>query len=196
MFSMGKNTKTWQWLAVGSGALFLIGFINRQRIMANLNVQFTPNFNLQEFITTATGLENVPGPVEIENLRLLAVNLLQPAHNAIQRKYPGKKVVWKISSGFRSDLVNTAIGGSKTSQHRKGQASDNSVFVDGTKLSNQELIDVIRAERLPYDQIIDEKLKGKEWVHMSYSAVSNRKEWLTARDGATGGTAYSMVKVG
>ncbi len=163
--------------------------------MGNYNIQFTPNFNLQEFIVTATGLENIPGPVEIENLRLLTVNLLQPAHNAIQKRYPGRKVVWKISSGYRSFLVNEAIGGSKTSQHYKGEATDNSVFVDGVKLSNQEVIDIIRAEGLPYDQIIDEKLKGKEWVHMSYSVKKNRRQWMTARDGSNG-TIYTQIKIG
>lgn len=190
-----EKKRAWKWLAIGGSLLFL-GYLNRQRIMADLNVQLTPNFNLQEFIVTATGLDNIPGPVEIQNIQLLCVNVLQPLHYAVQKKYPGLKVSIKISSGFRSLLVNKAIGGSATSQHKSGQAADFSVFVDGVRLSNQEVIDIVRAARLPYDQVIDEQLKGKHWVHISFNRSKQRLQWLTARDGAAGGTDYKTVQYG
>lgn len=184
-----------KWWAIGGSILFL-GFLNRQRIMSDLNIQLTENFNLQEFIITATGLDNIPGPVEIDNIDALCNNVLQPLHYAVQRMFPGKKVVIKISSGFRAFRVNEAIGGAATSQHTKGQAADFSVFVDGVRLANQIVINIIRAEGLPYDQLIDEQLKGKQWIHVSYDGSrQQRLQWLTARDGATG-TVYRTVQYG
>lgn len=194
---MAKKSNNVGWWIAGIGGFFILSaIVNRTRVMSNLSkVQLGPNFTLDEFVVTSTGLDNIPDETAIKNLRALVTNVLQPARNAVQRKYPNSKIVWKISSGYRSPAVNTAIGGSDTSQHVLGQASDNSVFVDGKKLSNQELIDIIRADRLPYDQIIDENLKGKQWVHISYK-TGGRKQWLTARDKTGGGTLYTTVQYG
>lgn len=177
--------KWYHWLGIGLGVAAVSGLFNRQRVMSDLNkVRLSPNFTLDEFVTTSTGLENIPGPLEIENLRLLVENILQPL-----RTYLNQPI--NISSGYRSPLVNTAIGGSKTSQHSKGQAADFSV----PGMTNQQIIDAIRYLKLPYDQVIDEQLKGKHWVHVSY-VKGGRKQWMTARDGANGGTVYSTVKTG
>lgn len=188
--------KWYHWLGIGVGVAAVSGLFNRQRVMNDLKkIRFSPNFTADEFVTTSTGLENIPGPKEIENLRLLAVNVLQPTRDYLAKKYAGKKLVWIINSGYRSPLVNSTIGGSKTSQHVYGQASDNKVLVDGVQLPNQEVIDAMRAINAQYDQVIDEQLKGKNWVHVSY-VKGGRKQWMTARDGANGGTVYSTVKVG
>jgi zinc D-Ala-D-Ala carboxypeptidase len=188
---------TWIYWALGiTGAALGLGLFNRERVMSDLKtVRLSPNFTLDEFVRTSTGLDNIPGPVEIEKLRALVVNVLQPLRDAIARKYPGAKVAVNITSGFRSLAVNQAIGGSSTtSQHMKGEAADFNVTVNGVRLSNQEIIDTLRAQRLPYDQVIDEQLRGKVWVHVSH-ALSNRKMWLTARDGAQG-TQYTTVQYG
>jgi len=162
--------------------------------MSNLKKdQLTKNFNLSEFVQTATGIENIPGPVEINNLKALAVNVLQPARNAVAKSFPGAQIIWKITSGYRSQLVNAAVGGSTTSQHPKGEASDNQVFVNGVQLSNLELIGIIRASGIPFDQMIDEELKGKKWVHLSYSQSRQRRQLMTARDGANGETVYKTI---
>lgn len=162
------------------------------------DVKFGSNFNLSEFVVTTTGIDNIPGPVEIENLRLLVVNFLQPLRNAVARRYPNAKIALTISSGFRSVAVNAAIGGSSgTSQHMKGEAADFAITVNGQRLSNQVIIDIVRAEGIAYDQIIDEQLKGRTWVHGSFTShAKNRKQWLTARDKQGGGTLYSTVQYG
>jgi len=74
-----------------------------------------------------------------------------------------------ISSGFRCNELNKAIGGSESSQHRKGQA------VDIVCHNPYELATIIADLGLPYDQLIYE---GK-WVHVSH-AVFNRGSRLTA----------------
>ena len=189
--------KAWQWIAIGTGSVVLISLINRHRVMSNLkNNKLSENFNLSEFVSTATGLENIPGPVEVENLRALCQEVLQPLRNAVVKKYSGKKVSIVVSSGYRSPLVNQAVGGADTSQHLYGEASDINVYVNGVRLSNQEVIDEIRSLGLPYDQVIDEQLKGKQWVHVSHSKSKLRKQWLTARDGTGGKTVYATVQYG
>lgn len=195
MATKTDNKNGLKWIAIGFGSILVLGYLNRKRVVNNLNIQLSENFNLREFITTSTGIENIPGPAEIEKIRALVINTLQPARNAVSKKYPGKKIVWKITSGYRSPLVNTAIGGSRTSQHPKGEAADSQVFVDGVQIGNQELIDIIRSAKVPYDQLIDEDLNGKKWVHVSYSTTL-RKQWMTARNNANGGTVYTTIKFG
>ena len=77
----------------------------------------TPNFHLEEFTRTATGLPNVPSGAERAALQALATHVLQPLRDSI-----GKPVY--ITSGFRSAAVNRAVGGVAGSQHRSGQAAD------------------------------------------------------------------------
>ena len=60
----------------------------------------------------------------IENLKALCMEVLQPL-----RDYLGKPVV--ISSGYRSEEVNRAVGGVKGSQHLKGEAAD--IHVEDTE---------------------------------------------------------------
>ena len=52
-------------------------------------MQLTANFSLAEMIKSETALrydmDNTPGPQEIENLRLLCEQVLQPIRDAYQR---------------------------------------------------------------------------------------------------------------
>lgn len=179
--------KTWHWIAIGVGVLVITSQGNRILVMSDLKkIQLSKDFNLAEFVKTSTGIDNIPGDAEIENLRFLVGNVLQPL-----RDYVKKPI--RITSGYRSPAVNAAVGGSSTtSQHMKGQAAD--FQIDG--MTNQQIIDTVRLLRLPYDQIIDEQLRGSKWIHISFSKAGNRKQWLTARDKAGGGTLYQQVKIG
>lgn len=180
----------WKGFAIVIVVLTLVvaaALLNRKRVMSNLKKnQLSKNFSLDEFVVTATGIENVPGEKEIANLKLLCEKILQPLRDAV-----GQPII--ISSGFRSKAVNAAIGGSSsTSQHMTGQAAD--FHIPG--MTNQQIIDLIRKLRLPYDQVIDEQLLGKFWVHVSYKE-NPRLQWLTARDvSATRKNKYETVKIG
>ncbi len=85
-------------------------------------MQLTNNFSLSEMVKSETALrqnmDNTPGDAEIANLKVLCEKVLQPV-----REHYGKGV--KVNSGFRHPNVNAAVGGSKTSDHCKGQAADN-----------------------------------------------------------------------
>lgn len=83
--------------------------------------KLSANFSLAELIrsdkASRAGLDNTPDAKITANLQLLCKNILQPVRDAI-----GVSMI--ITSGYRSPVVNTAVGGSKTSAHRYGYAAD------------------------------------------------------------------------
>lgn len=138
----------------------------------------TKNFTLKELCVTKTGIHNEPNAEQKEALRLLAVNILQPARDALGPI--------KVTSGFRNAKVNAAIGGSRTSQHMKGEAAD--LQCD----DNAALFKFIKT--LEFDQLIWEfgDKEQPDWVHVSYSK-RNRKEVLRAKR-VGGQTKYTTFK--
>lgn len=144
-------------------------------------------FTLDEFVKTSTGLDNVPPPEVVERLRKLVQNILDPLRRAV-----GKPI--RITSGYRSPLVNANIeGSSKTSQHMKGEAADLQI----AGMSNQQIVDIIRQLRLPYDQLIDEQRGSALWIHVSYNTTGTpRYQWMTRRDPGPGRPEYETIKVG
>ena len=137
-------------------------------------MKLSKNFTLQEMVHSYTavkkGLLNEPNEAQIENLRILCENVLQPLRDALGPIY--------ISSGFRSVELNTAIGGSSSSQHcaLKGAASD----IDMGK-RNAEVFNYIK-DHLVWDQMIWEfgDDENPSWVHVSYNEGNNRKQILKA----------------
>jgi zinc D-Ala-D-Ala carboxypeptidase len=197
------NIPNWLFWLVGiTGGAFALGLFNRQRVISNMkSTKLAPNFDLSEFVRTSTGLDNIPPPEVVKALELLAMNVLQPLRNAVVKRFPNATVAVNITSGYRSPEVNAAVpGSSSTSQHPKGEAADLNITVDGRRLTNQQIIDIVRQERIPYDQMIDEQLtRGgqiSKWVHLSYSNSKLRRQWLTARDKPGGGTLYTTVQYG
>jgi zinc D-Ala-D-Ala carboxypeptidase len=146
-------------------------------------MNLTKNFTLEEMIKSETalrhGMDNTPGENEIGNLKLLCEKVLQPV-----RDHFGKGV--KVNSGFRHPDVNAKVGGSRTSDHTRGQASD--IEIPG--VPNAELAEWIR-DNLEFRQLILEfytpGVPDSGWVHVSYVAEDNKKEVLTAtkKDGKT-----------
>lgn len=141
-------------------------------------MKLSPNFALYEFTRSQTatrrGIRNVPLASQIESMRKLSVNVLQPV-----REHFGRAV--NINSGFRCQELNEAIGGSSTSQHMKGEAADIEIF----GVSNLDLAIWIR-DHLDFDQLILEFWDASQgpnsgWVHVSYaSEKQNRKQVLRA----------------
>lgn len=132
-------------------------------------MKLSENFSLDELIRTSTGLDNTPSEEQIENLRQLVVNVLQPARDALGPI--------KVTSGYRSPEVNAKIGGAPNSQHTKGEAVD--LMMSG---GQKRLLDWI-IENVEFDQIISEfpdKLGRPLWVHVSYREGNNRNEKLKA----------------
>lgn len=117
---------------------------------------------------TATRLkiDNTPTEEVINNLESLVNNILDKIREAY-----GKPIT--VNSGYRCPKLNTAIGGSKTSQHITGKAADITV---GNRQANRSLFQFIQKLDLPFDQLIDEY--NYKWVHISYDPNRNRKQIL------------------
>ena len=146
-------------------------------------MKLSKNFSLDEVIRSATatklGIDNTPEQEHLDNLQVVIDEIAQPL-----RDHFGKPV--RINSGYRSPALNDAIGGSKKSQHSKGEAID--LEIDG--VSNMEVADWI-TENCDYDQVILEFYNPAEgpnsgWVHASCKAdlSQNRERNLIAlKDG-------------
>ncbi len=130
-------------------------------------------------------IKNIPSLVQIETMCLTANKIFEPL-----RKWVGGPI--KVNSFFRSVELNTAIGGSKTSQHCKGQAMDlDDVY--GHK-SNAEMYYWIK-ENLNVDQLIWEfgTDANPNWVHVSYvNDEDNRNRCLKAYK-ENGKTKYKVI---
>lgn len=110
-------------------------------------------------------INNTPTKQEEANLIALVDNVLDPLREAY-----GKPII--VTSGFRCERLNKLVNGSKTSQHRTGQAADIRTIED-TVEENKKLFDLVQKLNLPYDQLIDEY--NYDWVHVSYSPRNRRQ---------------------
>ena len=132
------------------------------------------HFKLKEFIKSSKanelGIDNTPNQEEIDNIEQLTDNILDPL-----RETYGKPII--ISSGYRCEPLNNAIGGAKKSQHLFGQAADIRSSKDAPQ-ENKKLFDLIIALNLPFDQLINEH--NFDWIHVSYSP-RNRKQILNIK---------------
>jgi len=150
-------------------------------------MKLSANFTLEELTKSQTatrkGIPNNPKSNQIDNLKSLCTNVLQPI-----RSHFGKPIT--ISSGFRSGELCVAIGSKITSQHTQGQAVDFEII----GMDNKELADWIIDNIESYDQLILEYYEGGNsgWIHISYaSEKKNRKINLKAvRDDDTQKTTY------
>ena len=132
------------------------------------------------------GIDNTPNPNQIEAMKVLAEKVFEPL-----REWVGGPI--KVNSFFRSPELNTAIGGSKTSQHCKGQAIDiDDVY--GYK-TNSEMYHWVK-ENLNFDQMIWEFGTDTQpnWIHISYvSEDTNRNRCLKAYKDDMGRTKYKTI---
>lgn len=145
-------------------------------------------FSLEEFIKSQTairkGIDNTPSPEHLQNIRMLARNVLDPIRENYARPV-------YLSSGYRSPALNRAVGGSTKSQHCNGEAADTEVQGIGNPSLARWII-----KNLEFDQIILEFFNPAEgpnsgWVHVSYTMHRpNRRNVITAVRLPNGKTQY------
>lgn len=123
-------------------------------------------FSFKEMIKSNTakakGLDNTPTWDEIDNLKKLIETILDPL-----REWYGKPII--VNSAFRSEAVNKAVGGVKTSFHRYGQAAD---ITANSRTNNKKLFDYIK-DNLPFTEMGWEK--DGTWIHVAWNG-NNDKE--------------------
>lgn len=159
----------------------------------NPNMQLSQNLKLREMLKSQTasrrGIDNTPhDPQVIENMKAVAQNIFQPV-----REYYGVPIV--PNSGYRCPELNTAVGGSSSSQHMQGEAIDFEVPLPN--VSNYDLAVWIR-DNLKFDQLILEAYEigdpDSGWVHCSYVRTGNNRGEVLTWDDETGNYQYGLVR--
>ena len=130
------------------------------------------------------GISNMPTPEHIENFKKLAQNIFEPI-----RKHFGVPI--HISSGYRSKALNTAIGGSLTSQHCSGEAIDIDMDGSANGVTNKMVFEFIKAN-LNFDQLIWEfgTKDAPDWVHVSFETSGKQRKQILRAIKSGGKTAY------
>ena len=128
---------------------------------------------IKSHTATRLNIDNVPSSLDLINMKTIAEKVFEPL-----RKWVNGPIA--INSFYRSPKLNSAIGGSISSQHCSGRAFD----IDdkyGYK-TNAEMFEYIKCN-LDFDQMIWEfgSDDNPDWVHVSYiSEDSNRRRCLKA----------------
>lgn len=116
----------------------------------------------------AKKIDNTPTEEVKKNLENLVKYVLDPL-----REMYGKPIY--VNSGYRSEALNKAVGGSKTSQHLCMGTSAAADIDTRTREGNIELFNLI-AKNLSFDQLIDEK--DYSWIHVSFDPKRLRNQIL------------------
>lgn len=153
-------------------------------------MKLSEHLDLSEVIRSESakrrGISNMPTEEHIKNLKLIAEKVFEPIRANFRQPI-------RISSGYRSQSLNAAIGGATRSQHSTGEALD--IDMDGTALSNKEIFNFIK-ERLQFDQLIWEfgTDANPDWVHVSYKADGNQRKQVLRAIKENGKTKYIPYK--
>ena len=119
-------------------------------------MKISEHFDMEEFAVSAEHPELVvPVPAQYQpNVVTLVTTVLEPLRVELGRSI-------RILSGYRTAALNTAIGGSPTSQHRRAEAAD---------LTTEHIRDVFRSllgreQKLPSGQCI--LYPSRSFIHIA-----------------------------
>lgn len=156
-------------------------------------MKLSKNFTLQELIKSNTalrlGIDNTPSKEGIMKLTILATSVLQLLRDRIG--------ALRITSGYRSPELNTAIGGSNKSQHTKCEAVDIQ-YVKRGRMDNLLIYQALIDLDIDFDQCILEfgdstatsDPTSPAWIHLSYKITDNRRQALVAYKDDNNKTKY------
>ena len=96
----------------------------------------------------------------------------------------------RVTSGFRNNALNKAVGGSPTSGHTKGLCAD-IVPIGMTVTDGFEIILGRKDECPSLKKCIIEKVRGSEWLHIETKTEANQpQQFFTTSNGKT----YTEIK--
>ncbi len=140
-------------------------------------IKLSEHFSLEEMCKTNKNLKNVPNEAQVENLKRLCrwLELLRSEWNL---RYGDGDDGIIINSGYRSPLVNAAVGGVKGSNHLTGCAAD--IRVSGIEQLVRYatiLLDISDESQEDFDELLLERnAKGAYWLHFAVRATGNRRK--------------------
>ena len=151
-------------------------------------MKLSKNFALSEITHSNTakrlGIDNEPTETHLQNMQHLVDNLIQPLRDAVGPI--------RVSSGYRNPELNRAIGGSRSSQHCKGEALDLQFWQIG-KMMNELIYEWILDSGIEFDQMINEF--DFAWIHISLKKKGSRNQVLEAFKDDEGDTKYRYADV-
>ena len=166
--------------------------------MGKLSEHFTEEEFCYSDTAKALGIKNTPTTTHLNTMKHTCSYLLEPLRTLLCNEY--KTTVYiKITSGYRSALLNSKLpGASTTSRHLVGEAADIEAyyFKDGKKIvipytTLYELIKKwVKEKKISVDQCIQETSGAAQWVHVSHSAwgkTRDRRQFLKYN-----GKAYTL----
>tara|TARA_B100000085_G_C18516851_1_gene501989 strand:- start:363 stop:827 length:465 start_codon:yes stop_codon:yes gene_type:complete len=131
-------------------------------------------------------INNTPTDYHLSNMENLAYHLFEPL-----REWVGGPI--KITSFYRNEKLNKAIGGSSRSQHCEGRAID----IDDTfgYKTNAEMFDYIK-KNLSFDKMIWEfgDDNNPAWVHVSYDSPDSNRQRTYKAISQNGRTIYTRYE--
>ena len=167
--------------------------------------QLSEHFTLEELIHSDTakarGIDNTPTDLHKKVLKHTCEYLLEPLRKNLNGKYKlykGKKVKHvqlRITSAYRCEKLNIAVGGSPTSKHKIGECVDCEaviVYTNNVKVVlpyTQLYEDVkqwVKEGSISVDQCIQECAGDVKWVHLGHSNAGrtrDRKQFMKYNNG-------------
>lgn len=126
-------------------------------------IEDAPNFRYEEFFASDTadslGLSNVAYDVSVyEAIRYLATEVLQPVRDHFQ-------VPIYVTSGYRTPVLNAAVGGAASSHHLTGCAADIRFNRSEKRYTIKDLFSWVY-RNVPYTELIAEGIPSG-WVHIA-----------------------------
>jgi putative chitinase len=156
-------------------------------------------FTIEEFIRSdeakKRGIDNTPSEYQKRNVIEMVENLLDPLREAWAvecKKYKLGTPALLVSSGIRSEALNDAVGGSKTSAHYHGYAADIIPYNGNLKHFKKFCINWLFDK--DFDQFISEnenKHHVPSWIHIGYKngKGKQREQYLYM----VGGKYYTLT---
>lgn len=126
-------------------------------------MKITAHFTSAEMTTTSTGIANYPAdPAVWCNLTRLCCDVLEPLR--------GLSGPLKVNSGYRSEAVNSAVGGSSSSAHMFGRAADIVPLRNGDNAL--DLMLTLESSLIDFDKAILEYRGRQPWLHVQVRDAS------------------------
>ncbi len=141
--------------------------------------RLSPHFTLAEVCKTnaRTADGNIPSHVHIENLKRLC-GWLEELRRRWNNLYGDGDDPIVINSGYRSEAVNKAVGGTKGSNHLTGCAVDIRVAgIEQLVRYATILLDISDLNSEDFDELLLERSpKGTYWLHFAVRPTDNRRK--------------------
>jgi zinc D-Ala-D-Ala carboxypeptidase len=147
----------------------------------------TKNFSFWEM--TKTSHSNLESKNQTD--ALLFMNQLKYTANTLEEIRAVLGVPMIVTSGFRNNALNKAVGGSPTSGHTKGLCADFKPL--GILIKDAFNMIMENKSKCPsLKKAIMEKVGGSEWIHIETKTEANQPtQFFTTNNGRT----YNEIKV-